>query len=78
MQASTDITPAADPGRTPATDPPADRLVAVAAGEHTCWHYCSGDFVLGINRETVEKLHTPHASDGRRVQRHDPTVDDKR
>ena len=29
-------------------------------------------------RETVEKLHTPHASDGRRVQRHDPTVDDKR
>ncbi|MFM8377968.1 MAG: phosphate ABC transporter ATP-binding protein PstB [Planctomycetia bacterium] len=32
MQASTDITPAADPGRTPAADPPADRLLAVAAG----------------------------------------------
>jgi small Trp-rich protein len=29
-------------------------------------------------RETVEKLHTPQASDGRRVQRHDPTVGDKR
>ena len=32
MQAPTDTTPAADPGRTPAADPPADRLLAVAAG----------------------------------------------
>jgi phosphate transport system ATP-binding protein len=32
MQAPTDIPPAADAGRTPAVDPPADRLSAVAAG----------------------------------------------
>lgn len=29
-------------------------------------------------RETVETLRTPKAADGRRVQRHDPTVDDRR
>jgi len=32
MQAPTDIPPAADPGPQPAADPPADRLLAVAAG----------------------------------------------
>lgn len=28
-------------------------------------------------RETVEKLRTPQAYDGKRVQRHDPTANDK-
>ena len=32
------------------------RNVAVIAGEHVNWHYCEGEFVLGINRENVEKM----------------------
>jgi hypothetical protein len=28
--------------------------------------------------EAVAKLRTPQAHDGKRIQRHDPTVDDKR
>jgi hypothetical protein len=32
------------------------RVVAVVAGEHVNWHYCEGEFWLGINREHVEKM----------------------
>lgn len=32
------------------------RIVAVVAGEHVNWHYCEGEFWLGINREHVEKM----------------------
>jgi len=32
------------------------RVVAHVAGEHVNWHYCDGEFWLGINREHVEKM----------------------
>jgi hypothetical protein len=32
------------------------RVVAVVAGEHVNWHYCEGEFWLGINRDHVEKM----------------------
>ena len=32
------------------------RIVAVVAGEHVNWHYCEGEFWLGINRDHVEKM----------------------
>ncbi|MCE7958500.1 MAG: hypothetical protein DYH06_11275, partial [Acidobacteria bacterium ACB2] len=32
------------------------RVVANVAGEHVNWHYCEGEFWLGINREKVEKM----------------------
>lgn len=32
------------------------RVVAVVAGEHVNWHYCEGEYWLGINREHVEKM----------------------
>lgn len=32
------------------------RVVAVVAGEHVNWHFCEGEFWLGINREHVEKM----------------------
>lgn len=32
------------------------RIVAHVAGEHVNWHYCEGEFWLGVNRESVEKM----------------------
>lgn len=32
------------------------RIVAHVAGEHVNWHYCDGEFWLGLNREHVEKM----------------------
>jgi hypothetical protein len=32
------------------------RIVAHVAGEHVNWHYCDGEFWLGINRDNVEKM----------------------
>lgn len=32
------------------------RVVAVVAGDHVNWHYCEGEFWLGLNREHVEKM----------------------
>ena len=32
------------------------RVVASVAGEHVNWHYCEGEFWLGINRDNVEKM----------------------
>ena len=32
------------------------RIVAVVAGEHVNWHYCEGEYWLGINRDHVEKM----------------------
>ena len=32
------------------------RVVASVAGEHVNWHYCDGEFWLGLNREHVEKM----------------------
>jgi hypothetical protein len=32
------------------------RVVATVAGEHVNWHYCDGEFWLGLNREHVEKM----------------------
>lgn len=32
------------------------RVVAHAAGEHVNWHYCEGEYWLGINRDNVEKM----------------------
>ena len=32
------------------------RIVATVAGEHVNWHYCEGEFWLGINRDHIEKM----------------------
>ena len=32
------------------------RVVAHVAGEHVNWHYCEGEYWIGINRDTVEKI----------------------
>lgn len=32
------------------------RVVAHIAGVHVNWHYCEGEYWLGVNREAVEKL----------------------
>ena len=32
------------------------RVVAAVAGEHVNWHYCEGEFWLGLNRDNVEKM----------------------
>ena len=32
------------------------RVVATVAGEHVNWHYCEGEFWLGLNCEKVEKM----------------------
>ena len=32
------------------------RVVAHVSGEHVNWHFCDGEFWLGINREHVEKI----------------------
>lgn len=32
------------------------RVVAHVAGEHVHWHYCEGEFWLGLNRDSVEKM----------------------
>jgi hypothetical protein len=32
------------------------RVVAAVAGAHVNWHYCEGEYWLGLNREHVEKM----------------------
>jgi len=32
------------------------RIVAEVSGSHVNWHYCSGDYWMGINRDSIEKI----------------------
>ena len=32
------------------------RIVANVTGEHVNWHYCEGEYWLGINRDNIEKI----------------------
>ena len=32
------------------------RIIASVTGKHVNWHYCEGEFWLGINRDNIEKI----------------------
>jgi hypothetical protein len=32
------------------------RIVAEVSGDHVNWHYCEGEYWLGINRDSIEKI----------------------
>jgi hypothetical protein len=32
------------------------RIIAEVSGSHVNWHYCEGDYWLGINRDSIEKI----------------------